>query len=186
MGHRRLAQTQLGPTLLALALGIVGGLCLSACSSAPAPTTTTTTMLALERHAPHLGTTQVISGEHGKADVTVLAVVALAKDANGNSPLAGSRYLGVKITFRALTATFSDDADRSLALIATNTQSYGAQFSAIMSCPNFANGQVTLGRGELAVGCVEFQMPIGVQPAVFLYTGEDGQSRSPVIWADAA
>jgi len=182
------------PRAAEAALLIAGALGLAACGStstggptvATTPVTTQATTSIPAPKAAGVGSTFKVGGEHGTADLTLVRIVDPAKDAYDGTPDPGTRFLGVKLSYKALTSSYSDVADGGLDVIGSNAQTYTSQLSDIAGCTNFNSGQVTLTLGSTAVGCVEFQLPDGITVATVQYTADDGLSGSVEQWKVAS
>jgi hypothetical protein len=94
------------------------------------------------------------------ADVTLLAVTDPAT-AGAYEPAPTGRYVAAMLRITALGAV-SDDANIDSVIIGSNEQTYTPIFVTLSGCTNFNNGEVTLTPGESAVGCVAYDIPLGV------------------------
>lgn len=96
---------------------------------------------------------------------------------------AGKRFVAVKMQIlNNGTGTYKDDANNNVTVIGSDNQSYTADFSGVSGCTNFANGEYTLAAGASATGCVNYQLPNGVNVAKIQFTPDSGFSGSTGEW----
>jgi hypothetical protein len=76
------------------------------------------------------------------------------------TPNAGDRFVAVvfKITDTG-SNQISDDANNNASVIASNDQTYTADFDSVSECTNFKSGEYQLAKGQAVTGCVVFQVP---------------------------
>jgi hypothetical protein len=76
------------------------------------------------------------------------------------TPNAGDRFVAVvfKITDTG-SNQISDDANSNASIIASNDQSYTADFDNVSECTNFNDGEYQLAKDQSVTGCVVFQVP---------------------------
>jgi len=131
----------------------------------------------------HVGSSVNIGGAKGLA-VTLQQVIDPAQgDSQYVTADAGKRFVATKLQIvNNGTASYNDDANNNVTVIGSDNQSYTADFLGVSGCTNFSNGQYTLAAGATATGCVNFQLPNGVNPAKVQFTSESGFSGSTGEW----
>lgn len=154
------------------------------------PTVTTTASPSSSQTTPtptpttaHVGSAIKIGGNSGLA-VTVQQIIDPASSGNQYiTAEAGKRFVAVKLQITNNgSSPYSDDALNNVAIIGSDNQNATVSPYPITQCTNFNNGQYTLAVGESATGCVNFQLPNGVQPAKVKFTSNSGFSGSTGEW----
>jgi hypothetical protein len=114
-----------------------------------------------------LGTVYTVTDSSGnQMTVTLAKVIDPAQGADQfNTPNNGFRFVGAVFTLKGVSGTFSDDASSDASVIGSNGQSYTADFDSIAGYTNFNSGEFNLTPGQVSVGAVTFQVPVGVKVA---------------------
>ncbi len=83
------------------------------------------------------------------------------------TPNAGDRFVAIvfKITDTGKNQ-ISDDANSDASIVASNDQTYTADFDSVSECTNFNSGEYQLANGQSVTGCVVFQVPTGLSVSV--------------------
>lgn len=153
-------------------------------ATAPSQTVPATSPPTVAPTPATTGSTIGVSDGNGKtADVTLTKVTDPATGADQfTSPDPGKRFVAATIEIMNTTAgtTLTGDADSDLTLIGSDDQDYTADFSDVVGCTNFNDGEYTIAPGQALTGCVTFQLPTSVTPAkaqfaLTSFGGTDGQ-----------
>lgn len=112
--------------------------------------------------------------------VTLMQVMDPAHGTMYESPTTGDRFVGGKFRIVGVSGTFSDDANIDASLIGSDNQTYSADFDSIAGCTDFNSGTYTVTSGQTSVGCVTFQLPVGVTIAQIQWGGF--LSGAPGVW----
>lgn len=128
----------------------------------PEPTTTTTTAPT----AQHVGGAFSITTTGGAANITLVAVTDPAPASDSfETPKAGNRFVGTKVTLTGVTGTLTGDINNDVDIIGSDDQTYSPSFDDIAGCTNFSHGSFSVAAGATSTGCVTFEVPktVGVK-----------------------
>jgi hypothetical protein len=134
---------------------------------------------------PGIGTTLKVLNQHKQYEsVKLIAVTDPAQPGDSfTTPDSGKRFVGVQLQITNQSkGTDSDDANNNTSIIGSNEQVYSADVSTLAGCTNFNNGTYTLTQGATEVGCVSFQLPMGVAVAEVAYNPDSGFSTNNGFW----
>lgn len=156
-----------------------------ATSGQSSTTTSTQGSTTTTRAAAHVGSTLAVTDEYGnKANVTLQNVIDPAQGADQyTTPDQGKRFVGAQFQITDTgSRTFSGDANNDAVLIGSNSQSYTTDLNSIAGCTDFNDGAYTVASGQNAVGCVTFQVPIGVSVSKVQFTPSSGLANTTAQW----
>lgn len=125
----------------------------------------------------------VADSNGNKISVILTKVIDPAEGADQfTTPDSGNRFVGAVFAIAGISGTFSDDANSDATLIASNGQTYSADFDSIAGYTNFDAGQYTVSAGENSVGAVTFQVPLAVTVSKIEWSANDGFGGTPAEW----
>ena len=147
------------------------------------PVVTTTSLPSSSQSAPAPTTAHVGSAiKIGDTGLTVTVQQVIDPASTGNQYIAadaGKRFVAIKLQIvNNSGSSYSDDALNDVSVVGTDNQNAAVSPYPITQCTNFNNGQYTLAVGESATGCVNFQLPNGVQPAKVKFTSSQGSGST--------
>jgi hypothetical protein len=153
-------------------------------SSASASTGTTNSQTTAKPLA-HVGASLRLSDETGKTfSVTLSKIMDPAQPGDQfTTPDNGKRFVAVVLVINDNGQQAIDEgANNDVSVIGSDNQTYNADFNNVAGCTNFNEGQVKLGAGESATGCVVFQLPSGVSVAKVQFSPSSGFSNQFGEW----
>jgi hypothetical protein len=145
--------------------------------------TTTTTK---PKPANGIGVTQVVENEEKQYEaVKLVGVIDPAQGADEfTTPDDGKRFVAVQVQITGQsTGNDTNDANNNLSIVGSDKQVYSPDFDQVSGCTDFNDGQYTVTKGESEVGCVTYQVPIGVTVTTVKYNPNSGFSTNEASWS---
>ena len=159
IGCASTAKTTAGPALgtsLTTVVPATNAATTTTVATVPATTVPTTTALSVQ----HVGGAYSITTTGGAANIYLVAVTDPAQPSNVyETPAAGARFVGTKVTLKGVTGTLTGDINNDINIIGSDDQTYSPSFQAIAGCTNFASGEFSVSAGAVSTGCVTFEIP---------------------------
>jgi len=137
------------------------------------------------RPSDGIGVTHVVENETKQYQaVTFVALIDPAQPGNQYlTPTAGTRFVAVEIKIAGKSpGNDMGDANNNVSVVGSNNQVYSPNFGTVSECTDFDSGQYTVTKGESEVGCVNFQIPMGVGVAHVKYNPNSGFSTNEAEW----
>jgi hypothetical protein len=132
------------------------------------------------------GTLSWTSNGSALADITLTKVEDPAQPGDSyTTPDPGKRFVAAAFTIKDTSTSQSitnEDANNDATLVGSDNQTYSADFDNMADCTNFSNGDIQLGPGETATGCVAFQIPDAVTVAKVRWAPSNGMGTNFGEW----
>ena len=153
-------------------------------TAAPSPASGTAAPSPASSLTGPVGTSYAVSDQSGnEISVALTRVIDPAQGADQfTTPQNGDRFVGAVFTIKGISGTFTDDANNDATLIGSNGQTYTADFDSIAGYTDFNDGDYSVSTGEISVGAVTFQIPLGVSISKIEWSANAGLSGAPGEW----
>ena len=118
------------------------------------------------------------------ATVLLTAIAAPATPAQYVTPAPTTRFVGATITITNHGALpFVGNANNASTITGSDGQTYTPVFQSLGTCTDFDYGDFNVSPGEIANGCVAFQIPNGVAVTKFKFAPYTGTGATYGEWA---
>ena len=113
-------------------------------------------------------------GQGHSATVTLVRVIDPAQSSNQfETPESGDRYVAAEFKIVNTGAAFQPEPTSDATAFDSSAHSYSTSFADIANCPSFADN-LTLNQGDVADGCVVFQVPASARISKIEYNEQSG------------
>jgi hypothetical protein len=120
-------------------------------------------------------------GQGHTATVTLVRVIDPAQPANQyEAPDSGNRYVAAEFKIVNTGAAFQPSPTSNATAFDSASHSFNTGYADISGCPSFASN-LTLNPGDVADGCVVFQVPSSAQITKIEYVEQEGAGTG--VWA---
>ncbi len=97
-----------------------------------------------------------------------------------DQPSTGNRFIATEFKLIGIRGSSADNANNNTSLIGDNHHVYAAALDDVGECTNFTDGDYKVAPNQSSMGCVVFQVPLGVTASQVTWTPEFGGTTT--IW----